>query len=56
MNAVQQRDDNSGLGETDSQDGGLEFESDDGFLFGIVPDYQLWKRILISVYSLLKVI
>lgn len=41
MNAVQQRDDNSGLGETDSQDGGLEFESDGGFLFGIVPDYQL---------------
>jgi hypothetical protein len=41
MDAVQQRDDDSGFGETDSQDRGLEFESNGSFLFGIVPDHQL---------------
>lgn len=41
MDAVQQCDDDSGLGKTDAKDGGAKLEGDGSFLFRIIPNYEL---------------
>jgi hypothetical protein len=41
MDAVQERDHDSGLGEADTEDGGAEFEGDGGFLLCVIPNDEL---------------
>jgi hypothetical protein len=41
MDAVQECDHDSGLGEADAEDGGAEFEGDGGFLLCVIPDDEL---------------
>lgn len=44
MDAVQERDHDSGLGEADAEDGGAEFEGDGWFLLCVIPDDELEGR------------
>lgn len=41
VNGVQQGDNNARLGQTDTEDGGAEFERDDRFLLCVVPNDEL---------------
>jgi hypothetical protein len=41
MDAIQECDHNSGLGDADAKDGGAEFEGDGGFLLCVIPDDEL---------------
>lgn len=44
MDTVQQDDDDARFREADLEDGGAELESDNGFLFSIVPDHELGEH------------